>query len=253
MKNKLLGIFLVLMFALTGCKYASAQNLGAIIAHEVYLQSEGDEPTICDKALLLVFLTEVPNGEAYYTITSTLFEAERVNVHFPKIKMDNQDQQEKVNTLIMDEKLRILDIFPDRENLTLDVNYEIKFSSNRLLSIAYTGIGFVQGATRPTHFFYTLNINIETGEKIVLSDIVSVDEEFITILLSDDTTHLNTNEELGQFVREIILEERFLHMIQNAENIGFYFTAYSLGISIDGLGGAAGDHAELEIRYEALF
>jgi len=235
MRKKLIVMFLTLIFALTGCE---------LISLEVAVE---------DPLSFLAFITE-PSNDTTFTVTSRLFEAEKnVNVFFPEVKTPDQGHQEKVNSLIWSEMHRMLSIFPERENLTLDVNYEIKFSSNRLLSIVYTGIGFVQGSTRPVHLFYTLNINMETGEKIVLCNVISIDDRFVALLLSDNATHLNPHPELKQFVREIISGENFLYRFWDVGNSGFYFTNDSLGISIDGLGGAAGDHAELEIRYETLF
>ena len=203
--------------------------------------------------VLLVLMFVLIGCGTNYTITSNMFEAEKsVSVFFPTIEIYDIELQEKINGLIWYEMNQMLSIFPEWGELTLDIEYEIKFSSDRLLSIVYTGMGFVQGSTRPMHLLYTLNINMETGEKIVLSDVVIIDERFIELLLSDSTIHLTHCLELKQFVREIISDEAFLHRIRSTAGPMFYVTNDSLVISIDGLGGAAGDHAELEIRYEAI-
>ena len=237
MEMKLFGVFLVLLFVLVGCDAVDVEK------SEI---RTGNSP-------LFLFHIVDPLSDTNYTITSSMFEAEEnISVFFPNIDIYDNELQEKINGLILYEVYQMLSIFPEREELTLDIEYEIKFSSDRLLSIVYTGIGFVQGSTRPIHLFYALNINMETGEKIVLSDVIIVDERFIELLLSDNAIHLTPYLELKQFVREIISDEAFLYRFQSTAGPMFYFTNDSLGISIDGLGGAAGDHAELEIRYEAL-
>jgi len=252
MRKKFRCILFVLFFVLAGCESIDIHNNGDIDCESLF-QHLNPETTAGSTQSFLAFITEFQNDAicTIHTITPSLFEDEyNVRVIFPKVEMPDKELQEKINILIWDEILLMLSIFPEREELTLDVDYEIKFNSNRLLSIVYTGVGFVQGAARPTHLFYTLNVNIETGEKIVFSDIVSVDDKFIELMLSDNIVHLNPDPELKQFVRGIISQETFSNRLQDAYNPMFYFTDDSLGISIGSLGGAAGDHAELEIQYE---
>ena len=247
MQKILLVVLVAIIFVLVGCESIDAAKL------ETHSQYSNAEVFTDNPLLFLSFITETLNG-TNYTITSSLFEAEKdMRISFPEVGNLDGELQEKVNRLIWGEVHQMLSIFPEREDLTLDITYEIKFSSDRLLSIAYTGMGFVQGSTRPTHLFYTLNINMETGEKIVLNDVVRINEMFVALLLSDSTIHLNPYPELKQFVRGIIAEDTFLYRLQSADNPMFYFTGDSLGISISGLGGAAGDHTELEIQYKAIF
>jgi len=249
MRKKLSGILLILIFVLAGCRDINDMET---INSESSLQCVNFEINT-NNPLLLLPLTTGHTNDDNYTITSSLFEAEKnVSISFPNIEIYGSELQEKINNLIWNEVQQMLNIFPEWNELTLDVQYEIKFSSDSLLSIVYTGVGFVKGSARPTHLFYALNINMETGEKIILDDVVIIDEKFIELLLSDNATHLNSCLELKQFVKEIISEEAFLLRLRSTANSMFYFTSDSLGISIDGLGGAAGDHAELEVRYEAL-
>jgi len=254
MRKKLISVFFILVFIIVGCEFIDVQESGNNDSGPSfpYINTEIIESNTLS---FLAFITDVSDDTDYimYTVSPRLFDTEKnVRVLFPNIEMQDIELQEKINHLIWDELLIMLGIFPEREELTLDVNYEIKFYSSRLLSIIYTGVGFVQGAARPTHLFYTLNINMQTGEKIALSDVVNIDERFIELMLSENTTHLNPNNELKQFVVEIISRETFVDRLQSSHNTMFYFTGESLGISIGGLGGAAGDHTEIEIRYRAL-
>ena len=157
-----------------------------------------------------------------------------------------------ISFLIYDELHKMLSVFPEWDALTLEINYEIMFSSDRLLSIVYRGLGYVQGAARPVNLFSALNVNMETAERIVLSDVININEQFIDLLLSECTVHLNPHPELRDFVREVISMERFLLRLQNMDSVEVYFTFDSMGISIGGLGGAAGDHTELEVRYDII-
>ncbi|MCL2201775.1 MAG: hypothetical protein FWB75_07395 [Oscillospiraceae bacterium] len=253
MQKKLLGIFSVLLIVLVGCGSADVQeHSDQYICGETYFLAPASSDNFIENSLILTLVEGAPQN-AMFTITSQLFEAkENVNIRFPKIETSNQELQEAINTLILADVPEMLSDFPDWQELTLDVNYTIKFYNDSLLSIVYTGIGFLQGSARPAHLFYALNINLDTGKKIALSDVVNIDELFVAALLSESTTHINPNPELKQFVREIISEENFLHRLKESGDSNFYFTSNSLGISIGGLGGAAGDHAELEINLRYL-
>lgn len=213
----------------------------------------------------LSFITDFQHNPNYL-IASEIFEESNIRISFPQVEMVDTEKQEQINNLLW---WRIYNYFnwvsEMDEPVFIDIDYEIKVSSSRLLSVVYRGVVIVGGAgitevvSRPRWIFRTSNINIETGEEIRLSDVLNIDERLIELLQSDYVVFpnhedaINMYHEQKYFVREVIARDYFLQWwIENVDNIEFYFTEDSLGISIDGLGGAAGDHVEIEISYETI-
>ncbi|MCL2610817.1 MAG: hypothetical protein FWE02_03965 [Defluviitaleaceae bacterium] len=204
-----------------------------------------------------LLITDFINS-ANYKIIPRIFEYENIKITYPQIIMANEEKQNIINMIIWKEMNNMLLYFPERDELTLEITYEIKVMSDRLLSIIYTGVGFVQGAAGPLIIFFTTNINIITGERIVLSDVLNINDEFIELLKSDYILYSILNLDLRKFIKEIISRENFSIRLKNADNSKYigtiykseiftYFTNNGLGISIGGLGRGAGSHVELEI------
>jgi len=199
-----------------------------------------------------IYITNFQNDFTYELMTK-IFEENDIRIVYPIIKMEDTELQIKINNLLMDRVYELISwTFDLDESIGLEIYYEVKASSDRLISIVFRGIGFVQGTARPFHLFQTLNINITTGNEIMLNEIINIDEQLINLMLSEQATYLNPNPELIALISEIIAEEHFLCWFQEVGNAVFYFTDNNLGISISGLGGAAGDHAEIEISYDAF-
>jgi len=134
-----------------------------------------------------------------------------------------------------------------------------------LLSIQYSGLGFVEGVAHPNHLFYTTNIDIAKGIKVRMKDVININEKFLDKLLNgefivpedtvaDKSAILTTlkrwskSELLQQFDNSDSLDEMGT---DNQSDIFIYFTKDSLGISIP-VSHAEGDHAEFEIKYGGL-
>jgi len=260
MQKNMLGILLILILSLTGCGLTASQY-SENSSLEDALQYENGDIIIDSQYEFLAFITDF-SDVATYTIISRLFEEKNVEVSFPEVEMLNEERQVKINNLILSEERKMLrDFLEWGDDLTLDIDYEIKANSNRLLSIVYIGLGFVQGAARPFWVFHTININVETGEKILLSDVVNVNERFIELLKSENAVFINPDQR-EPVIDGFISTDRFLQRLQNADNSEFigtayksgiftYFTNDSLGISISVLH-VLGGYARLEINYDFL-
>ncbi|MFL6557382.1 MAG: DUF4163 domain-containing protein, partial [Bacillus sp. (in: firmicutes)] len=137
-------------------------------------------------------------------------------------------------------------------------NYGIKSKSPSLLSIQYTGVGYMNGAAHPNNHYYTTNIDIETGTILKLKDMINIDENFVDNLKQN----AKSMKPEHQGILSSIHPSDLLNMLTNADsldNIGTenqsdtfsYFTSDSLGISIP-VSHAEGDHAGFEITYQTI-
>ena len=255
MRQKILGLILAVIFMSTGCKAITIQNneditLEGTLTHINYMYIE-------DQRAFLEYVIDT-RGEVVYAIKSRIFKENDVRISFPEVEIADAEMQKKINNLIWEDVQILISWVPsDWENtITLDVDYKIMLSTNRMLSIVYTGLYFAQGTPGPTSIFFTTNVNITTGERVMLNDVVNVDESAIELLQSENAIFL-IPEQREFVISQFISNEGFLYRLQNANSaevgeIFVYFTSDSLGISIGGLGRGGGSHAEIEISYKTL-
>lgn len=195
------------------------------------------------------------SGEGFLIAKENYTENE-ISINYPQISnLDDSNLQEKVNDIIKDEALKVLSYYPTLENeLNLEIDYEISRNDGDILSIKYSGLGFVKGAAHPNNLFYTTTIKMENGTRLQLPDLVAIDEIFV-----------NTFKEKGHSPQpeyEVVLKEmsnedllKRFNSADSLDHIGTelqtdtfsYLTDDSLGISIT-VPSALGDHAEYEIK-----
>lgn len=185
----------------------------------------------------------------------------KCDIKYPKVSgLSDDDKQKKINLILKDEALKVLNYYEGFEgNLELNINYKVTLSSAKVLSIQYSGLGDVDTAAHPNNLFYTTNIDISTGNRLILKDIINIDKDFIDKFFNGQFKPLwpEQSEELKHLTKEEI-QENFKEA-DSLDNIGTekqsdvfsYFTNDSLGISVS-VSHAIGDHAEFEIKYQDL-
>lgn len=201
----------------------------------------------------------------YTTVTASyrrLNPNENIDISYPQLDdLNNLQKQIKINNIIEEEAIAILDQFNhytensdnhatigDAPNFTIEINYDIPFSNNKLISVVFSGYSNVLGSAHPLNQFYTLNLDLEDGNKIVLSDITSIDLKFIknirnaTVSAQEPALSLYT-----------VTDDALLERLNDLERwgISWYLTKDSLCISFP-VPHAAGDHAEIFLRYHEL-
>jgi hypothetical protein len=195
-----------------------------------------------------------------YEITKATYTENNIKINYPQLTKSSDQQKEKtINQILKKEAIKVLNYYlPEVQDLTLEINYEIKSKSPSLLSIQYTGVGYMNGAAHPNNHYYTTNIDIETGTILQLKDMINIDENFVDNLKQNAKSMKPEHHGILNSIHPSDL----LNMLTNADsldNIGTenqsdtfsYFTSDSLGISIP-VSHAKGDHAEFEITYQAI-
>lgn len=210
------------------------------------------------------------NVSSYQTVTETYTFNDARNdfaIRYPQItNLGDDERQRKINELI--EQGAIPRYFFDRpaddgRMFTLPIDYKITWQSDRLLSIQYSGVGYVKGTPHPNHFFYTTNIDIVKGTKLVLKDLVRIDETLVEKFRGENIKTVSPHPS-ALSGKEIFIDRTPFGTVQDTVNeflradivtakgglpgVYSYFTAGSLGIST-GTSHAIGDHAEFEIKY----
>lgn len=200
-----------------------------------------------------------------YKISKENYKNNNIMISFPKvIGLANYNNEQKINHIIKNDALKILDYYKTADNnLNLDINYDIKLKENDLLSIQYSGVGYVKGAAHPNNLFYTTNVDIKNQSRLRLKDKIIIDQNFIDKLRKGEykTAGSEKNSELkaavfnvlnsysNQELMKILNESDILYSSSNENQSGAfsYFTNDSIGISLS-MPHAIGDHAEFEIK-----
>lgn len=185
----------------------------------------------------------------------------KCDIKYPEVSgLSDTDKQEKINLILKEEALKVLKYYEGAEGfLELDINYKVTLSSAKILSIQYSGLGDVDTAAHPNNLFYTTNIDVSTGSRLRLKDIIKIDKDFANKFLNGKFKALwpEQSGQLKHLTKKIMLK-RF-NEADSLDDIGTekqsdvfsYFTDDSLGISISA-SHAIGDHAEFEIKYQEL-
>jgi len=268
--NSLVVSMLLLALLLTGAGMKEAGSAGASAAPDAKTGSvaqqdlkRNDEKWRADKSVTWPTKYQIIT-ETYITYNDTM----DIAIRYPQIvNLGDEERQIRINDLIRSEAVpgQFID-YTDKRLFTLPIDYKITWQSDNLLSIQYSGMGYVKGTPHPNHFFYTTNIDIAQVKKVMLKDIVRIDEDFAekfrhenikTVsphpgalsgekILIDSTPFNKVDDTIRHFYEADEVDQR-----GRLPSNYCYFTPDSLGISVNAphfMGG----HAEFEIKYEDI-
>lgn len=196
-----------------------------------------------------------------YEIISEVYSNNGVKISYPQIiNLSDTNKENKINIMIKNEALKVLNYYKDVDNdLTLEIDYDIKWKGANLISIGYSGIGNVRGSAHPNNLLYTTNVDLVNGSKLRFRDFVNITEDFVEKFRNGNFKSLNPDL---SYVQNSFNTEGLIKMFNNADSLDnidlenqsdvfSYFTKDSLGISIP-VSHAAGDHAEFEIKIQDI-
>lgn len=205
------------------------------------------------------YMTEDLLGNYYvmYDVNSDNYQDKGISINYPKVNIfSDKDKEDKINALIKSEALKPLEWWKNEDTeVTLNLDYTIKYKSDNILSIEYLGYGNVKGAVHPSNIIYTTNINMKDASLIKLNDILNIDASLIDALKKGNyqTYSEGLNLETAGALKEVKSSLSAKDLIEElkAEDSKFYFTKDSLGISVS-VAHVVGDHVEFEIAYKNL-
>lgn len=214
--------------------------------------------------------------EVLGTVYIETYESSKFRLEYPQISgLGDEAILSNINSIIKEEALKVLTYCNEDLSLTdVNINYHIRRKSPALLSIEYQGTGEVTDIQQPYNLYFTLNIDIRTGDKIRLKDIVKISDEFAGRFL--DSKFMGVGglqaEAFGQLdsetLKELFAEADSVDNIVASEKpyVFSYYTMNCLGVSITFRGDpgdpsdsgqvpgdqAASERAVFEIRYMDL-
>ncbi|MDR0890223.1 MAG: DUF4163 domain-containing protein [Oscillospiraceae bacterium] len=247
MKGKLLAIFLVVTL-FTAC----ARNTAAP-------QTEGDSP---------------PNPAiAAYTVesktVSLVTQADIIKLLIPQLSSKGDTDFTNVNQMIYEEAVSYLAQFDKGdlslsnesekmdwknaayEDFALSGEYEIKYSDDAMLSVVFVGLWNVKSAPHPNNFSFSINIDLQTAQRIDARTMYRFDEAFVEQFRANEESWTLQEYPSANFISEYF-GAQLADMFAVDKDTYYYFTESKLGIILAGLPFAAGDYCPVEIPYEDM-
>ncbi|MGL5347197.1 MAG: PdaC/SigV domain-containing protein [Peptostreptococcaceae bacterium] len=193
-----------------------------------------------------------------YNLKENTYTSNDITIRYPQVtNLKDKNNQDCINKLLKDKAISqydetIANLEKD-QTYEVDGNYDIKLDSDKILSIAYTSYNNIVPSAHPYNMFYTININMETGKELILSDFVpNIDDTFISKL--KDAKYVGS---IDKIYEKQLFDEIFSYysnndeLIKSIKNAPFYITNDSIGISLP-VSHVFGDFANLEIELKDL-
>jgi hypothetical protein len=196
-----------------------------------------------------------------YQIKKMLYQSGNLTIRYPQLTdMTDKIKEQQMNELLKTEATKFVTQYGDSDS-SLSMDYQVTMNTQDTLSVLYTGD--YNGGMYPTHLLFTMNLDLQSGEKLRLSDVTSINEEFINEFKQSPYINRDQpsspNKELEAAVIEYLnsfnqqeLLEAFKQadqpsMKDNLYGIYSYFEQDHLIVSIQ-VSHALGDHAEFKMN-----
>ena len=103
-----------------------------------------------------------------------------ISINYPQInKLKNAKMEQYINEQIENLALSVLNDFVSLQKMNIETTYSVTFASNNIISIMFIVRSFHETQAYPLTRVKTLNIDVLTGERIKLKDIVRIDTNFV--------------------------------------------------------------------------
>ena len=122
---------------------------------------------------------------APFELISGLYESEGFSLSYPQVKDNTHEVNQKINAVIFEDVVKVKDYFQDVNNVSLELDYQTELVDGHVLSIIYTGSASSDDMARPVNICRTENIDINSGKRVVLGDVLTIDSRLAQVLKSD--------------------------------------------------------------------
>lgn len=112
------------------------------------------------------------------SFTSKQYTKGNIKVSYPQLANEDSDKANKINSVITKAASYYFenDYY---EGYTGEIKYYIPFVNDEFVSIAYEGLLTSPSNSYPINLSYSTLVNMQTGEKVSLSDLVNLDDSFV--------------------------------------------------------------------------
>lgn len=197
---------------------------------------------------------------SFEIITKTYIN-KNVKINYPQINnLSDINKQKRINDLIKNDILTFYK--PERKDAIIHANYEVTWKSPKLISIVYKGVSSLKSSMHPDHDIYVTNIDIEKGTILKFKDLIRLDDNFANKLKNvkdrvwtpKPVRGMDENSAIGMIgdrLNSSTNKDLISYFSLPAYEYCGYFTKDYFVISIETIH-AAGDYAELQIKYDDI-
>lgn len=226
MKRKVLSVLILICILCVGCKVESKETVTKSNEHKETKSALDEE-----------------NNNVKLLPKTYLFNEDNMNykIKYPQLEDNRYEINEKITEFAMKtveefgyEKPLFNKEYGFYEERIIEEDYEIMLQSKDVLSVVIKGYYNVKGTAHPSHTARALNIDLNTGKEIKISEEYNINEEFVDTLLQRAKEQVDANvfEYINEMSKGNILEycRTTDTMFITKDDVGIYFeTIYALG------------------------
>ena len=153
-------------------------------------------------------------------------------------------------------KTDVADKQRDYSEIYLELNATTTFESEEVVSVVVQGLFNKKGTAYPTHWFFAINFNPQTLEKVKFSDFYVVNQTLYEKFSEKVTANIAEQnggvwpEMLGEFEMAVCSEDSFLSGLESG-SVCYYFTENGVGFCCP-VRHVLGDYQKAELSYDVL-
>lgn len=152
----------------------------------------------------------------------------------------------KIESFIKERIDEVMDTGWD-DNFFINFDYEITYNKNEILSFYFLEESFIGWLS---HEFLTgINIDMQSGELIPITDLIDIDETFLDELFSYRGDKYEREEYISSYLINNYEKDEILEMIKNEIGVSYYFSKDFIYISFT-LTQALSFHMEFGIKWK---
>jgi hypothetical protein len=181
----------------------------------------------------------------------------KITVEYPQLSREDGNKAKIINDVITKDATYFFenDLY---EGYTGDIKYATTFLSDEVVSFTYQGLMTSPIQSYPVHLFYSTIINLKTGEKETLGDLVTLDETFVQafregkILSSSSPEYSNeVKKYISTLSNETLLNEFSQADKMDVASVFTYLTNDAIVVTL-GVPHALGDYVQVEMPKKYL-
>ncbi len=250
--NKKLYILVVaaMSFGLIGCAGAESTETATSQAVTTEVSEEAGTTTESEEA----------TGDFSYTLSTETLNEDGITATYPVfVETNDQEKADKLNDLILadvnDYIEKMTEAASEAGDLTITMSCEFQELNSSFVSIKYLGDYSGTEMAYPVSFYHSLMLDFEAVEQVSLSDLFTIDENFVSTFLDGNYTPYTEDlnlEDSGVDVAEAITSmysDSDLLPLFSDKNASFYINQQNLELSV-AVQNAIGDHIEMSIPIE---
>ncbi|WP_026887053.1 PdaC/SigV domain-containing protein [Clostridium beijerinckii] len=165
------------------------------------------------------------NESKQYEIVDKVYSKNLVKINYPQIKnYADSAKLDSINNDLKNEALSILNIYVENgtniNDINMEVNYKVKTKNDKYISIVFNGLINIKGTAYPTSIFYTVNVDLEKGSTVGLSDYANIQDILKKLKKLDDVKMLSENDKLVEVQKSAIKsisDDELLSILEDAD------------------------------------